>query len=126
MKTYYPITLHLHSVWERQASMAGHFHNAQKLGVHHMYITDHDTRMGPRANQIDHFDFTQGELKILEPSKDPLRPRWHGFTIANQDENTNVHINDGVMSMEVTSDESDPENWTNIHLIFDTSQKRHE
>ena len=126
MKKYYPITLHLHSVWERQASMAGHFYNAKKLGIHHMYITDHDTRMGPRANQIDHFDFTQGELKILEPSKDPLRPRWHGFTVEKQDEGTHVDISDGAMHMEACSNESDPEEWNTIHLIFDTSQKRHE
>jgi len=126
MRKYYPITLHLHSVWERQASMAGHFHNAQKLGIHHMYITDHDTRMGPRGNQIDHFDFSKGELKILEPSKDPLRPRWHGFTIAQQDEGTNVNISDGVMHIEANSDQTDLEDWSTIHLIFDTSQKRHE
>ena len=58
MKSYFPITLHIHSVWERQASMEGHFYNAKKLGIHHMYITDHDTCMGPRANKVDYFDFS--------------------------------------------------------------------
>ncbi len=80
MKSYYPVPLHMHSVWERNASMEGHFYNAQKLGIRHMYITDHDVRMGPRKNHIDRFDFTKGQLRIEEPSPDARRPRWHGFT----------------------------------------------
>lgn len=126
MKAYYPITLHMHSVWERQASMEGHFYNARKLGIHHMYITDHDNRMGPRANHVDHFDFTKGVLKVEEPSKDPLRPRWYGFTVVQQDEGTSFSIKDGAMHLEANSDKSEKEKWSTVNLLFDSSQKRHE
>ena len=54
---YWPVHLHMHSVWERQASMEGHFYNAQKLGIEHMYITDHDSRMGPKKDHVSYFDF---------------------------------------------------------------------
>ena len=126
MKSYFPITLHIHSVWERQASMEGHFYNAKKLGIHHMYITDHDTCMGPRANKVDYFDFSKGVLKVVEPSKDPLRPRWHGFTIVQQDEGTSVLMKDNALHLKATSDALNKEEWSTINLLFDTSQKRHE
>ena len=126
MKAYYPMTLHVHSIWERQASMEGHFYNAQKLGIHHMYITDHDNRMGPRANHVDHFDFTKGVLKVLEPSKDPLRPRWYGFTVVQQDEGTSVTMKDGAMHLEASSTEVGKGKWSTINVLFDSSQKRHE
>ncbi len=123
MKTYYPIPLHMHSIWERHASMEGHFYNAQKLGIKHMYITDHDVRMGPRENHIDHFDFSKGTLRIEEPSQDPLRPRWHGFTTRKQDEGTSIYIKAGVLTMEAISNSTD---WTTVTAEFDTTQKRHE
>ena len=126
MKAYYPMTLHVHSIWERQASMEGHFYNAQKLGIQHMYITDHDNRMGPRANHVDHFDFTKGVLKVLEPSKDPLRPRWYGFTVEQHDEGTSVAMKDGAMHLEASSTEVGKGKWSTINVLFDSSQKRHE
>lgn len=126
MKAYYPMTLHVHSIWERNGSMAGHFYNAQKLGIHHMYITDHDNRMGPRPNHVDHFDFTKGVLKVLEPSKDSLRPRWYGFTVEQQDEGTFVTMKDGAMHLEASSTEMEKEKWSTINVLFDSSQKRHE
>lgn len=125
MKVYYPISLHMHSVWERTASMEGHFYNAQKLGIHHVYITDHDIRMGRRKNHVDHFDFTKGVLKVEEPSKDPLRPLWYGFDIVRQDEGTTVVMKDGAMFLEAISQPSQEE-WSAISLVFDSSQKRHE
>ena len=36
MKNYYPVALYIHSIWERNASMEGHFYNTQKLGIQHM------------------------------------------------------------------------------------------
>ncbi len=123
MKRYHPITLHIHSAWERQASMEGHFYNAQKLGIKHMYITDHDIRMGPRENQIDHFDFNKGVLRVEEPSPDPRRPKWYGFTTTQEDPGTSIAVKDGALVMEAVSNSKD---WTTISTVFDTSQKRHE
>ncbi len=123
MAIYHPVPLHMHSIWERNASMEGHFYNAQKLGIHHMYLTDHDIRMGPRKNQIRTFDFSKNMLKIEEPSNDPLRPRWHGFTPMQKDEGTSFGIKDGTLFMEATSAS---EEWNTAVLVFDSSQKRHE
>ena len=123
MSTYYPIPLHIHSIWERNASMEGHFYNAQKLGIHHMYITDHDVRMGPRHNHVSSFDFTKHQLKINEPSKDPLRPIWHGFTVKQQDPGTNVTFKNNSL---VLKSKSTNDAWSTVSLTFDSSQKRHE
>ncbi len=120
---YYPVPLHMHSIWERNASMEGHFYNAQKLGIQHMYITDHDVRMGPRKNHIKCFDFSKGQLCIQEPSQDPLRPRWHGFVPLREDEGTSFSVSDSCLHMEATASAED---WTTASLLFDSSQKRHE
>lgn len=123
MKTYYPVPLHIHSVWERNASMEGHFYNAQKLGIRHMYLTDHDIRMGRRKNHIDHFDFSKGQLRIEEPSTDPIRPIWHGFTVNRADEGTSAVVENGALTLSACSDNAE---WTTVSTTFDTSQKRHE
>ncbi len=123
MLTYYPVPLHMHSVWERNASMEGHFYNAKKLGIHHMYLTDHDVRMGRRFNHVDSFDFTKGVLRVEEPSPDPRRPRWYGFTVVQEDEGTLCEIKDNALFLVSTSKD---ETWSTVRATFDTSQKRHE
>lgn len=123
MKTYYPVPLHLHSVWERNASMEGHFYNAQKLGIRHMYLTDHDIRMGRRKNHIDHFDFSRGQLRIEEPSTDPIRPIWHGFAVKQADEGTEAAVENGALTLSARSQNAE---WATVSATFDTSQKRHE
>ncbi len=121
---YRPVHLHMHSVWERQASMEGHFYNAQKLGISHMYITDHDSRMGPRADQVSYFDFSEGEIMVHEPSKDPLRPKHKGFTVERQDAGSAYFIDENKV-LNVCA-KGDTDDWSVISLTFDTSQKRHE
>ncbi len=123
MKKYYPIPLHMHSVWERNASMEGHFYNAKKLGIRHMYITDHDVRMGRRHNHISSFDFSKQTLKIIEPSPDPLRPRWHGFVVQQQDDGTEVTFDETSLVLKTKSTSN---SWSTVSLCFDSSQKRHE
>lgn len=121
---YWPVHLHMHSVWERQASMEGHFYNAQKLGIKHMYITDHDSRMGPKKDHVSYFDFSDGELLVQEPSNDPLRPRSKGFTVDKQDAGSAYFIDDNkVLNVSV---KGETEEWSTISLTFDSSQKRHE
>lgn len=121
---YWPIHLHMHSAWESQASMEGHFYNAQRLGMQHMYITDHDSRMGPRENQVSYFDFSQGEIMIHEPSDDPLRPRHKGFTVEKQDEDCTWFIDDNKI-LNITA-KGKTEEWSTVSLAFGSSQKRHE
>lgn len=103
--------------------MEGHFFNAQKLGIRHMYLTDHDVRMGRRSNHIDSFDFSKGQLRIEEPSPDSRRPRWHGFTIQEADAGTSAVVENGALTLKATADTSA---WKTVRVTFDTSQKRHE
>jgi len=103
--------------------MEGHFYNAQKLGIKHMYITDHDVRMGPRKNHINGYDFSKAGLFTNEPSPDPRRPRWHGFKEVKADEGTSYFVADGMLMMEAQGGNDE---WTELSLVFDTSQKRHE
>ena len=120
---YYPITLHIHSVWERRASMEGHFYNAQKLGIHHMYLTDHDNRMGRRFNHIDHFDFSKGELMILESRPEDSGKVRHGFTILQQDDGATAKVEENALCLSATAQGAD---WSTVTVEFDSSSKRHE
>ncbi len=120
---YYPITLHIHSVWERRASMEGHFYNAQKLGIHHMYLTDHDNRMGRRHNHIDHFDFSKGELMIQESRPEDKSKVQHGFSILQQDDGTTAEVKDNALCLSAVSKGED---WSTVTVEFDSSSKRHE
>ncbi|MBE7026653.1 MAG: hypothetical protein E7410_03720 [Ruminococcaceae bacterium] len=123
MSNYYPVPMHMHSIFESSASMEGHFYNAQKLGIKHMYITDHDTKMCNRKYQVDNFDFSLGTLRVDEDLSDPAFPRWYNFDVINQDENTSICIKDGALNMEAASDSK---KWTTVSATFFSSQKRHE
>ncbi len=117
MGKYYGIPMHMHSCWERNASMEGHMFQLQKLGLNHMYLTDHDVRMGRRRHHIDHFDFSQGKLYIDET---PDRTRGHGF----QEVTDGVFMTpEGEMCLSATSVSKD---WSVEYATFDSSQKRHE
>lgn len=116
---YYPMPLHIHSVWERNASMEGHFYNAQKLGIHHMYITDHDCRMGRRQHPVDSFDFSKGSLMISNEDNS----LWHGFTVKVQDAGTAAVVENGALQMTACGAADD---WTTVSVEFDSSAKRHE
>lgn len=123
MKTFYPVPLHIHSVWERHASMEGHFYNAQKLGIHHMYITDHDVRMGRKKAHIDSFDFSHGKVFIHEDSPDPLRPRHHGFKKVSACDGAVFGMTESnEMILSARSDGSTE--WSVLSVEFDSSQKR--
>ena len=121
---YYPVPMHMHSCWESEASMAGHFYHANKLGIKHMYFTDHDSRMGRKKFHIDTFDFSKRQLFINEPSSDPLRPKSYGFTVEEADEGCDAYFTDNnelCLSAKSSSDQ-----WSTIRLKFSASQKRHE
>lgn len=121
---YYAVPMHMHSVWESEASMEGHFYHANKLGIKHMYISDHDSRMGRTEHHIDSFDFTKGELLIDEHWKDPLRPRTHGFTILNKAEDCDVYFTD---EKELCVDvNSSSDKWSGVSMEFLATPHRHE
>lgn len=130
MKKYYPVPLHMHSVWERHASMEGHFYNAQKLGIHYMYITDHDIRMGRKQNHIDSFDFEQG-IYVDEPMVNN-RKRYSGFVredpchISFDAGLTDETCFTGTKCMKLTLHSDSSDSWYCGRVKFDTSQKRHE
>ena len=54
---YWPVHLHMHSVWERQASMEGHFYNAQKLGAD-VYLYGH----GPTGDTHSFYKEEDGKV----------------------------------------------------------------
>ena len=121
---YYPVPMHMHSCWESEASMAGHFYHANKLGIKHMYFTDHDSLMGRKKFHIDTFDFSKRQLFIDEPSSDPLRPKSYGFTVEEADEGCDAYFTDNnelCLSAKSSSDQ-----WSTIRLKFSASPKRHE
>ena len=117
MGEYYGVPMHMHSCWERNASMEGHMFQLKKLGLKYIYITDHDVRMGRRRYHIDHFDFSQGKLYIDET---PDGGRGHGFRDVTDGVSMTI---DGEMCLSVTSNS---EEWSVASATFDTSQKRHE
>ncbi len=121
MKTYYPIPMHIHSVWERNASMEGHFYNAQKLGIRHMYITDHDVRMGRKAEHVEKFDFTNG--LYIDEASDTNTAKYQGFKTTKQEENTSITVENALLNMQASGKD---ENWSNASVTFDTTGKRHE
>ena len=58
---YYPMHMHLHSIYEPGASMESHMYNAHLFGMEYIRFTDHDTRCGSK-NKINSFDFSRGEV----------------------------------------------------------------
>ncbi len=121
---YYPVPMHMHSCWESEASMEGHFYHAEKLGIRHMYISDHDSRMGRKKLHIDSFDFSKRQFHIKEPSDDPVRPKSHGFEVKVMDENCDVYFTDNdeiCLGAKSVSDK-----WSTVCIKFSSSQKRHE
>ena len=124
-KKYYGMPFHLHSCFERQASMEGHMYNAQKLGLKYIWFTDHDVRMGRKKNHIDRFDFENG---LLVDDSDTIK-RWYGFRTVKE-ENFTAILNDtdaflGSKCMRLTA-KADSDAWMGGTVEFDSSQKRHE
>lgn len=101
--------------------MEGHFYNAQKLGIHHMYITDHDVRMGRQSAHVEKFDFTNG--LYIDESSNSNAESYQGFKITKQEENTEITVENALLNMQARGKD---ENWTNASVTFDTTGKRHE
>ena len=59
---FYPMHLHLHCSHEPTASIGSHMSRAAALGVHYIWTTEHDTRMGQKAKGFPLFSFPEKEL----------------------------------------------------------------
>ena len=84
MMTYYPIHTHLHCAHEATASIGSHMSYAKKLGINHIWTTEHDTRISKPKGEYLHFFFPQPELFTRLPSG-----RQAGFQ--EVEENTGTH-----------------------------------
>ncbi len=115
MSGYYGIPMHMHSCWERNASMEGHMYQLQQLGLKYCYITDHDVRMGRRKCHVQQFDFSQGSLYAEDyPEK------FCGFQNVV---GSVVMTEEGEMCLSATADS---EEWSVSSATFDSYAKRHE
>ena len=43
---FYPMPMHLHAACEPSASIGAHMHWARRLGIRHLFLTEHDSRIG--------------------------------------------------------------------------------
>ena len=99
--TFYPMHVHLHASHEPSASIGSHMSRAATLGIKHIWITEHDTRMGQKGrNAKDAFFFSEENLFI-----ESLRA---GFL--DEEENTGAHTfertkNGIVLHMQAKRDE---------------------
>ena len=115
MSGYYGMPMHIHSCWERNASMEGHMVQLRQLGLEYMFITDHDVRTGRRRYHPQEFDFSRGELYVEDAPG-----RFCGF----QDVVGEVGMTDeGEMHLSAMSDS---EEWSIASATYDSTQKRHE
>ena len=65
---YYPIHMHLHCSHEPTASLGSTMSLCKKLGIMHMWTTEHDVRMGKKKRDVPEFRFSEKELFITLPS----------------------------------------------------------
>ncbi len=59
---FYPMHMHLHSAHEPSASIGAHMSHAAELGIKHLWLTEHDVRMGEKQKPIPYFRFSTPEL----------------------------------------------------------------
>ncbi len=59
---FYPMPMHLHSACEPSASMGAHMHWARRLGIRHLWLTEHDSRIGIKRRPLTHFYFPKKKL----------------------------------------------------------------
>ena len=49
---FYPMPMHLHASHEPTASIGAHMQYARALGMRHIWLTEHDVRMGRKVRDI--------------------------------------------------------------------------
>lgn len=58
----YPMPMHLHAACEPSASIGAHMHWARRLGIRHLFLTEHDSRIGVKRRPLTHFFFPKRKL----------------------------------------------------------------
>ncbi len=59
---FYPMHMHLHASHEPTASIGAHMSHASALGIKHLWLTEHDVRMGEKARSLPHYTLPAAEL----------------------------------------------------------------
>ncbi len=65
---YYPMHMHLHASHEPTASIGSHMAHSAALGIHHLWITEHDVRMGRKKRGLPEFYFPKRKLFVEFPN----------------------------------------------------------
>ena len=60
--TFYPMHMHLHSSHEPAASIGSHMAHAASLGIKHLWLTEHDVRMGTKKRSLNKFSLFRHKL----------------------------------------------------------------
>ncbi len=59
---YYPMHMHLHCSHEPTASIGSHMAHAKALGIEHLWLTEHDVRMGRKKRELPIFRLNEKKL----------------------------------------------------------------
>ena len=93
--TFYPMHMHLHASHEPSASIGSHMSHAAKLGIKHIWITEHDTRMGQKGrNAKSAFFFPEENLFIESLRAGFLEDEQNtgAYAFEKADENVVLHV----------------------------------
>ena len=86
---YLPIHMHLHASHEPLSSIGGHMARAASLGIHHLWLTEHDVRMGTKKEAIEEFCLAGDALTVQ------MGKREAGFLAAPEGTGTCRAVRDG-------------------------------
>ncbi len=119
---YYPMHMHIHTCFQPGSSMASHFYNANKLGMHYIWFTDHDVRTGRKKVPVTGFSFDSESMM-----KDEGNGLYHGFEITEYE--TAAHLSHSIdtknRTLTLSVKASKSQNWQSTGIHFVSSGARH-
>ena len=115
---YHPMHMHLHAACDHGASMAMHMHNAQKLGIHYLWFTDHDTRTGTKKRPVEGFAFDSQSL-----IKEELSGGTFGFLPMN--DAIEFAFDQPKQQLQLRQKADDRHDWQGSGITFFSSGTRH-
>lgn len=116
--TYHPMHMHLHAACDYGAAMAMHMFNAQKLGMHYLWFTDHDTRTGVKKQAVTGFSFDGPGLLKEEPTGG-----FYGFKATHDD--LKFEIDPLQKTARLSFEAADDPAWQGRGIYFVSSGTRH-
>lgn len=113
-KKYYPQHMHIHSIYEPGASMAGHMYFASLIGMKHIWFTEHDVYWNKKPFS---FGFEQEELELDEncvPTRGflPTQDSFDAVTIDRE------HSYEGTASFRITAKANSSDRWQGVSAAF--------